>query len=150
MSNHQNKDGTSAEWGIQGQVTCPLQLDFPAGVVKERKPFAFCFLRSLTCIYFLVERQATGTRGLGLFPGATACWMSAIFSPRRTQMILGLLPLPVFPATHRPELHQGCWPQSGLTWICLSPWSQNFWLMKADPWWIVRSHYLPAPSLFCW
>lgn len=65
---------------------------------------------------------------VGLFPGPEAgLWdgrpasfprdacVSAILSPRRTQMIPGLWPLPAFPATHRPGLHQGCWPQSGPT-----------------------------------
>ena len=77
---------------------------------KQGKPISFCSLRSLKYMYFLVKRKAPGIWRPGPFPGATACCMSVIFSPGPTQMIPGLLPLPVSSAT--PAL--SCFGAAGL------------------------------------
>ena len=101
-------------------------------------------LSFLKCVYFLVKRQAPGIQRPGSSPrGNCTLQISAVFPRTHPDDDWAPAP-PVFPATHRPELHQGCWPQSGLTWICLGPRPQNVWLMKADPWRIVRSHCLLA------
>lgn len=148
MSKHQNKEGIKL--GVRylrtGSQLVPFDLLFQLAWTRRESLFHFAPC-SLSVSW---ERgRSLGFGGPCPSQGRRQAECQRYF-PHDAPMTPGLLPRPVFPATHCPELHQGCWPQSGRTWICLGPWSQNVWLMKADPWWIVRSHYLPAPSPLCW